>query len=318
MYVSILPIDQCTNGPPCEVTFLNYIATSKQLKSLRTKIITSHTPINIDATIADIETIKHIKLNRIERANTTVCLQSISNIHSVISKIENTKKHIFQWKNPSHYALIDRYWTSMFPNVRRAHDTISEEWSELGFQGKDPSTDFRGMGMFGLLQLEYFASSHPGDARRILADSMHPRRYYPFSATGINITAFVLEMLRENRLHSVLLRALEVHCLESRSSQMSSMGATLASTSTTAASPTTDTDIYTNTDAGSESGGMDDIHEHACLALHEVYCEVFIAFSDLWVQRDPPNIMSFAGIFEEVKCGVRARYPAVGARGVCW
>jgi len=29
-------------------------------------------------------------------------------------------------------------------------DRITNQWGEIGFQGKDPMTDFRGMGMLGL------------------------------------------------------------------------------------------------------------------------------------------------------------------------
>ena len=32
---------------------------------------------------------------------------------------------------------------------------VSPQWKELGFQGIDPATDFRGMGVFGLMCLQY-------------------------------------------------------------------------------------------------------------------------------------------------------------------
>ena len=32
---------------------------------------------------------------------------------------------------------------------------VSPQWKELGFQGNDPATDFRGMGLFGLMCLQY-------------------------------------------------------------------------------------------------------------------------------------------------------------------
>ena len=32
---------------------------------------------------------------------------------------------------------------------------VSPQWKELGFQGSDPATDFRGMGLFGLMCLQY-------------------------------------------------------------------------------------------------------------------------------------------------------------------
>ena len=30
---------------------------------------------------------------------------------------------------------------------------VSKQWQDIGFQGDDPKTDFRGMGMLGLLNL---------------------------------------------------------------------------------------------------------------------------------------------------------------------
>lgn len=33
-------------------------------------------------------------------------------------------------------------WTSAFPE-EHLHDLISDQWKEMGWQGKDPSTDFR-------------------------------------------------------------------------------------------------------------------------------------------------------------------------------
>jgi hypothetical protein len=50
----------------------------------------------------------------------------------------------------------------------------TRDWGIVGFQGKDPSTDFRGMGLLGLEQLLYFSKYDA--ARDILQDSDHPRR----------------------------------------------------------------------------------------------------------------------------------------------
>jgi hypothetical protein len=35
----------------------------------------------------------------------------------------------------------------------------SEQWKEIGFQGKNPATDFRGMGILGLQNLWFVMSS---------------------------------------------------------------------------------------------------------------------------------------------------------------
>ena len=43
-------------------------------------------------------------------------------------------------------------WTSLQPNVVLT-ERIFAQWTVIGFQGSDPVTDFRGMGVLGLLNL---------------------------------------------------------------------------------------------------------------------------------------------------------------------
>ena len=46
--------------------------------------------------------------------------------------------------NPSHERLLRRLWECGFPGVPLTQ-RCNEHWLHLGFQGKDPATDFRGM-----------------------------------------------------------------------------------------------------------------------------------------------------------------------------
>ena len=81
----------------------------------------------------------------------------------------------------------------------------SQDWGMIGFQGSNPATDFRGMGMLGLLQLHYYSNWNGGtSAKNALTTANHSVRYFPFAATGINITKFCIELLRECRLHHFL------------------------------------------------------------------------------------------------------------------
>ena len=49
--------------------------------------------------------------------------------------------------------LFFQLWKVLKPNIplkgRRC-----QQWTEIGFQGDDPSTDFRGMGLLGLENLQ--------------------------------------------------------------------------------------------------------------------------------------------------------------------
>jgi hypothetical protein len=76
----------------------------------------------------------------------------------------------------------------------------SEQWKEIGFQGKNPATDFRGMGILGLQNLCYFAQNHRSVARQLLSHSNHPRFGYSFAVVGINLTSLLVELFESGSL----------------------------------------------------------------------------------------------------------------------
>ena len=43
-------------------------------------------------------------------------------------------------------------WNNLLPD-RKLTERKTMEWVDIGFQGKDPATDFRGAGTLGLYQL---------------------------------------------------------------------------------------------------------------------------------------------------------------------
>ena len=63
--------------------------------------------------------------------------------------------------NEAHEQLLRRLWQCGFPGVPLAQ-RVTSEWVRLGFQGDDPATDFRGMGVLGLHNLVYFGEHYPG------------------------------------------------------------------------------------------------------------------------------------------------------------
>lgn len=78
----------------------------------------------------------------------------------------------------------------------------SQEWKELGFQGTDPATDFRGMGIFALHQLEHFSQSP--DTRRIYQEAQYGPYWYSFAVIGINASATIVEWLQAGLLDDLL------------------------------------------------------------------------------------------------------------------
>lgn len=73
-------------------------------------------------------------------------------------------------------------------------------WPKLGFQGKNPATDFRGLGLFGLQQLCYFSGTRVLTARSIVAQCELPKTGFQLALTSLAMSSFTLALLKEGRL----------------------------------------------------------------------------------------------------------------------
>jgi hypothetical protein len=252
-------------------------------------VIFSLKPFNVHLFKDKVIEIKHItKSNHLAIANIEHCLHSMNYVNKVISIIEKLKSRKVVFTDEKHLELLETLYRQLSPlhNSTSFHHISNEteslprkDWTELGFQGKDPTTDFRGMGEYSLAQLCYFCLQRPEKARDILKESKHQRRYYPFAATGINFTAFVVELIKENRVHKVLLDLLDRNIL---------------------------TLPY---DAESGPSSSDVLLDLGVRELNELYCQIFEEFHDLWLLRDPRDVMEFPKIFQELKERIRSKYP---------
>lgn len=91
--------------------------------------------------------------------------------------------------NDDHLQLLRRYWAASFPEAKEDFQRKSKRWGDVGFQGVDPGTDFRGAGMLGLKHLVYFAEHHHDDFQRMLSSG------YPVSVAGLNVTMMLYQFL---------------------------------------------------------------------------------------------------------------------------
>ncbi|KAL6072968.1 ELMO domain-containing protein 1 [Balamuthia mandrillaris] len=97
--------------------------------------------------------------------------------------------------NSEHEQLLLHLWEAVFPDVK-LENRISAQWKRMGFQGTDPATDFRGMGLLGLKNLIYIAENQQNFRRKIV-DIQHERKDhdYPVAVAGINLTQVLCELL---------------------------------------------------------------------------------------------------------------------------
>ncbi|CAM9520813.1 unnamed protein product [Lampetra planeri] len=102
------------------------------------------------------------------------CLLQISGYHALTKEVEEIRKERYDSENKTHEEALLKLWALLMPEVT-LKARITKQWGDIGFQGDDPSTDFRGMGMLGLLNLLYFAEEHTTAARQVLSHSHHPK-----------------------------------------------------------------------------------------------------------------------------------------------
>ncbi|GFP78799.1 elmo domain-containing protein a [Phtheirospermum japonicum] len=92
-----------------------------------------------------------------------------------------------------HQEALQALWDAAFPNVK-LQGLVSEQWKDMGWQGSNPSTDFRGCGYISLENLLFFARTYP--VRLLLKEGGERAKWeYPFAAAGINISFMLIQML---------------------------------------------------------------------------------------------------------------------------
>ncbi|XP_008560922.1 ELMO domain-containing protein 2 [Microplitis demolitor] len=124
------------------------------------------------------------------------CVELIWGYRQLISGIEELRKTGYDSDNPEHELLLLKLWNLLKPD-EQLEARVTKQWQDIGFQGDDPKTDFRGMGILGLENLVFFANEYPNAARHALLHSVHPRYGYAFAIVGINITSMALRLLRD-------------------------------------------------------------------------------------------------------------------------
>jgi hypothetical protein len=116
-----------------------------------------------------------------------------------LRRLLRTKEVPYDKSNPKHEEMLLKLWSFIFPNDPLS-SRVSDQWKILGFQGTDPASDFRGMGMLGLHNLIYFAEKYTDVFRAIVKRNVdRGSRDYPAAVAGINITQLLFEMLNVNK-----------------------------------------------------------------------------------------------------------------------
>eukprot|EP01134_Creolimax_fragrantissima_P003270 CFRG3270T1 len=173
--------------------------------------VTNGEEYNVDVMVSEIETADGVKYDDATKILVRDYLVGLAWVTNVAANVESER-----WKVVSNDGsdeasvamLLEGIWKSLLP-AEEYPGRIGKHWSKLGFQGKDPVTDLRAMGHLGLSSIIFFALTYPSWARSTITRSNHPKYWYPFAITLINITSFVYKLMQDGLLNTTLLSLME-------------------------------------------------------------------------------------------------------------
>ncbi|PWZ39593.1 ELMO domain-containing protein A [Zea mays] len=113
-----------------------------------------------------------------------------------LHRLQNRIEVQYDGSNLEHQKALVALWHASFPGTELL-GLVSDQWKEMGWQGKDPSTDFRGGGFISLENLLYFSKKYPKSFHELLRKQNGDRALweYPFAVAGVNITFMLIQML---------------------------------------------------------------------------------------------------------------------------
>jgi len=303
--------------------FAHSLAASKQL-SIYKSIVFNYKPFSVKAACKYVCNIKNQNADNIEERyslnyaqsvliidNMHRCFASLKQVNQFIERMQGLAKTAYDPTLPTHTTLLTQLWKGLMPSQRVPELANSDDWGLIGFQGKDPGTDFRGMGLLGLMQLQWFATHDGGNgARKVLNEANHETRYFPMCATGINISYLCLEMLLESRLHRCLFDCIIVEPLISENkTENEDKVADLSheeinhETMSLLSAQLGDTGYGTAVISPSSSPML------LCSErYHQFYCDTYLAWTKFWVSMNPKDIMAFPALFKEFSIALRKQY----------
>lgn len=192
----VVRILDCYQG--CERT-LRIEESLKLSKNPSVRCMLDEESSNIETSVDNFVKIKKMPADSVYRAGLMQVLNQVHSYEKLFSQIDCIRKEAYDSANQKHEVLLQQLWDLLQPD-RMLTDRISKDWGDIGFQGDDPKTDFRGMGLLGLVNLVYFAKEHNSHALQALQHSHHPKYGYSYAIVGINLTSMAYELMNNGLL----------------------------------------------------------------------------------------------------------------------
>lgn len=79
-------------------------------------------------------------------------MSAIWGLNQLVGDLEALRKTSYDSEDSEHERKLLQLWNLLMPG-RALESRVCNSWQDIGFQGTDPKTDFRGMGLLGLENL---------------------------------------------------------------------------------------------------------------------------------------------------------------------
>lgn len=144
--------------------------------------------------------------DRAAEAHAAACAQRLLGLCALRQRLVQLARTPYDRDSDEHEKMLEEIWSCLQGSRERTGGRLSSDWEDIGFQGKDPATDFRGSGELGLRQLHSLVRVHrPFAIAQVAQYAVNPHRHYPLAITSINATGWFLELAAEGTLDDDLL-----------------------------------------------------------------------------------------------------------------
>eukprot|EP00483_Globobulimina_turgida_P002038 UN02040 len=148
-----------------------------------------------DITIEDFRNISwldYLRMFIFGRCAVALKTQQLNDERDAIFKMAKLK---FDVGDIVHNRMLQTLWMKLTDDTRQC-DKTGSHWQQIGFQGNEPSTDIRGCGLFGVLQLIYMIEKYEYITSKIYLLSINGHQHFPLAIVSFTISGIVIKLLR--------------------------------------------------------------------------------------------------------------------------
>lgn len=112
--------------------------------------------------------------------------------------------------NPAHWDMLVAIYKYLINEKTNKTEVprIGKHWETIGFQGDDPATDLRGVGIFGLCQLLFLVSNGLSTqmVTKLVELSRDNVQNFPLAVVGLTWTQIIVERLKKGKLNNLAIK----------------------------------------------------------------------------------------------------------------